>query len=470
MNRRTRQLKLGVCPIGKFVFSHEDALRQKAALFNRLRRMKIPFIHADGVLPDGMVRDQAHVEPVVRYFRDQGIEALMIPHCNFGTEGAAGMIAHRCGVPTLLWGPRDGAPESDGTRLRDTLCGLLATSRVLHTLRVPFACLPNENVDHPSFAAGLHRFIGAARVAKTLRTMRIGMIGQRIDFFWSTIVNEADLLQRFGVQVQPIELALVLDRVRRRAGDDAAAYRSELEQVRQEVRFDGFKSDEGILYNLAFRDELLELGESHGLDGFAIQTFNAIPESLGMFPCLGVAMVNDAGYPVGPESDLHGAVTSVLLEAASAGDEPSFLPDIASRHPTNDNAVLLWHFEAPLSLRHPQAEVRTGLPWILKGLPPGLLHFQLKDGPLTLARFDGDAVNGYRLGFGQGHTVQGPYTQEFYAWMEVDHWPTWERQLMRGPYIHHCSCVYDHCADVLEEATCFIPGLVPEPFGRARQH
>ena len=38
--------------------------------------------------------------------------------------------------------------------------------------------------------------------------------------------------------------------------------------------------------------------------------------------------------------------------------------------------------------------------------------------------------DGYRLGCGEGRTVPGPYTQEFYTWMEVDDWPAWERQLI----------------------------------------
>jgi hypothetical protein len=74
---------------------------------------------------------------VVRYFQDRRIDALFIPHCNFGTEGAAAMIARECRVPVLLWSPRDDAPLSDGTRLRDSLCGTLATSGVLYKLRVP---------------------------------------------------------------------------------------------------------------------------------------------------------------------------------------------------------------------------------------------------------------------------------------------------------------------------------------------
>ncbi len=465
--KRTQPVKLGLCPIGKFVFSHEDALRHKRDLQAKLRQDGVHFVDLEKVLADGMVRDQSHVQPAVRHFQAEGIDALFIPHCNFGTEGAAGKIAKECNVPTLLWGPRDDAPQPDGSRLRDSLCGTLATSKVLHTLRVPFSYIPNCHLADDPFTTGLDRFLRAARVAKALRHMRIGMIGQRIDFFWSTIVSESDLLQRFNIEVEPIEMTSLLRRVRERRDRRREAYQQEKAELQQWIEFRGFEKcddDDAVLYNFAFRDELLALAEDYRLNGFCVQSFNSIPEELGMFPSLGVAMLNDAGYPVGPESDLHGAISSVLLEAASATDEPSFLPDITIRHPENDNAVLLWHFEAPLSLRDAASKVRTGEPWILKGLPPGLLHFKLKDGPVTLARFDGDS-GGYRLGFGEGHTVDGPYTQEFYAWLEVNDWPTWERQLVRGPYIHHCSCVFDHCADVLNEAGRFIPHLHIERFG-----
>ena len=64
--------------------------------------------------------------------------------------------------------------------------------------------------------------------------------------------------------------------------------------------------------------------------------------------------------------------------------------------------------------------------------------------------------------------MPGPYTQELYAWMEVDNWPAWERQLIEGPYIHNCSCCYGHCDDVLKAAARYIPGLQFEHFGGAR--
>ncbi len=459
-----RPVLLGLCPIGKFVFSHEDALVQKGKIVAELRRQGIAFCDVDDVLPDGMVRDQKDVEPVVKHFRGKQIDALFIPHCNFGTEGAAGMIAKQCGVPVLFWGPRDAAPEVDGSRLRDTLCGTLATSKVLHLLRVPFTYITNCHVTDNEFVTGLGKFMRAVRVVKTLKTMRVGQVGERIDFFWSCIVSEMDLLQKFGVQVLPVDLTDTLRELEQLVAKNLDGYEKELKALESVVNLSIYKDRRLPLYNFAMRDRLRLLAEEKQLDGFCLKSFSSIQNSVGSSLCLGVAMLNELGYPVGPESDLHGAISSILLEAASIDATPSFLADITTRHPANDNAVLLWHFEAALSLRHPNARVKVGEPWILKGLAPGLLHFQLKDGLLTACRFDGDS-GGYRLGFGEGRTVPGPYNQEFYTWLEVNDWPRWERQLVYGPYIHHTSFVYDHCADVLAEATRFILGLQAERFG-----
>ena len=465
MPKKDNRALIGLCPIGKFVFSHKDAMRQKAFIIEHLDRNGVNYVGIDEVVPDGMVRDQAHVGPVVEYFRRRGIDALFMPHCNFGTEGAAAMIAKQCGVPLLLWAPLDEAPLPDGTRLRDSFCGTLATSGVLRTLRIPFSYIPTCRVGDAEFSTGFDRFVRAARVVKTLKSMRIGQIGQRIDFFWSTIVDEADLLRRFGIQVLPIDLVEVISEIKQRTERNRAEYREELKEFQKWIDFNHFRDEDEILNNFAFRDVALELAARHELDGFCVQTFNSIPQELGAFLQFGCSLVSDEGHPVAPESDLLGAVSSILLEAARAGDSRSFLPDITIRHPENPNAVLLWHADAPLSLRADDAYVKVDLPWILKGQPTGLVHFKLKDGPITLCRFAGSSGE-YRLGCGEGRSAEGPYTQEFYTWLEVDDWPTWEKQLVNGPYIHHCSCVHERCADVFQEAGRFIPELTVERFGR----
>ena len=294
-----RQPLVGLCPIGKFVFSHEDALCLKRLICERLDRWQVRYVDLEEVLPDGIVRDQKHVMPAVRYFQDQRIDALFIPHCNFGTEGAAAMIAKRCAVPTLLSAPQDEAPLADGSRLRDSLCGTLATSGVMHTLQVPFTYIENCRIDDEPLRRGVERFVRAAKVVTTLKTMRIGQIGQRIDFFWSTLVNEAELLRRFGVQVLPIDAVNLVQTIRQRISTDRARYQGELSQFRQWVSFNHFPDEDSILASLAFRDILVETAREENLDGFCFQSFDSFPNEFGAFLNFGCALSGRRRIPTG---------------------------------------------------------------------------------------------------------------------------------------------------------------------------
>lgn len=454
---------LGVCPIGKFVFSHEDALRQKKSILAKLDQLNINHCTIDGVIPDGMVRDQKHVEPVVEYFKQKNIDGLFVPHCNFGTEGAVGMIAKKVGVPLLLWGPRDEAPLEDGSRFRDSLCGMFASSKVIHKLGVPFTYIENCRVGDPQFAKGIKLFTSAASVVKAMRSMRIGQFGVRVDFFWTTINNESELLQRFGIEVLPFDMADFFKAVKTRAVKNKKVYAKELEGYRRLFQDSDLLQAEGTINSLALRDELLEIAEREQLDALSIKTFTSIQDQLGIGIPIG-SMLTQEKIPIAAESDLHGAVSSVLLEAAASVEEPSFFPEFTVRHPDNENAILLWHGTAPLSLRHPEIDTLECFPpWILKDLPGAAPRMRLKDGLLTVCRFDGDWGD-YVLGIGQGKAVSGPVTRESYVWMEVDDWPRWERRIMEGLYIHHCSAVYDHCGNALEEACKYIPGLRAQRF------
>ncbi len=449
---------LGLCPLGKFVFSNEDAIRYKKRVQARLTEWQVPFVDLEGLLPDGLVKDQSHVDAVVEHFRRSGIDGLFLPHCNFGTEGAVGMIAQKLQVPALLWGPRDEAPLPDGTRLRDTLCGLLASSKVLHKLNIPFTYIENCRVDENAFQEGVDTFLRAVAVANVFRKgIRIGLIGQRIDFFWTTIINESDLLARFHVEVIPLGMSEFIEAAKERVRKNHDRYEQEVAQLRAAFAIDGFDTDIPLLNILAVRDQLTELAEKHGLDGFAFQTFMSIIDHMGAY-CMYADCCVSEQYAFAGESDIHGAISDIILRRVNFNRAPAFLTEFTVRHPQDDNAVLLWHFGAPLSLRHPQEKLKIGHHWILPSPLSGMVHFRLKDGPITVARFDGDHGN-YQLAIGQGQTTEGPRNQNNYVWLKVDHWPRWERILIEGPFIHHIAMAYGHYAKALAESTKYIPGL-----------
>jgi len=457
---------LGFCPIGKFVFSNEDAVKCKEATRRELDAMQVKYVDLDGVLEDGLVKDQAHVEIAVKHLSAAGIDCLFVPHCNFGTEGAVGAIAARLGVPVLLWGPRDEAPLPDGTRLRDTLCGMFASSKVMHKMGVEFTYIENCRLANAAFKKGVDTFLRAANVANAFRKgIRVGHIGQRIDFFWTTIINESELLERFNVEVIPIDMVEFIGAAKKRAAARLEDYRSELRELEKSCTIEGFEDDMPMINVLAVRDEMLELGESLRLDGFAEQTFMSIINEMGSYCTYASSEVSER-FPVGCESDIHGTISNILLQKAAYDSQPAYLADLTIRHPDNDNGILLWHAGAPLSMRDPSERVRLGTHWILPSPLSGMTHFRLKDGTITAARFDGDRGE-YKLAVGQGHSIAGPKTLNNYVWMEVDNWPRWERILMEGPFIHHVGMVYGHYADSLLEACKYISGLTPVPLNES---
>lgn len=455
---------LGLCPIGKFVFSNEDAIRQKRLVQDRLATWGVRTVDLEGVLEDGLVKDQSHVDTAVEHFRRAGVDCLFVPHCNFGTEGAVGMIAKKLGVPTLLWGPRDAAPQPDGTRLRDTLCGLFASSKVLYKLGVPFAYIENCHTDDPALERGVDTFLRAANAANALRRgVRIGLIGQRIDFFWTTIVNESELLQRFNVEVLPFDMVDFIKAAHARAQQGRADYARQVRDLRGRYEVVGL-DDVPFINVLAVRDQILALAGDHGLDGVAFQTFMSVIDAMGAY-CIYAESQAAERYPFALESDIHGVVSGLLLHRAMYRSAPVFLAEFTARHPTNENGILIWHAGAPVSMCHPDETVRLGHHWILPSPLSGMLHFRMQDGPITVARFDGD-FGAYQLAIGEGHTIEGPRTLNNYVWLEVDNWPRWERTLIEGPFIHHCAMAYGNYADALALACKFIPGLEPTRLGR----
>lgn len=456
-----KNIRLGLCPIGKFVFSHEDACRQKSLLQQRLAAWGVTFVDLESVLPDGMVRDQKHVEPVVEHFRKEKIDAVFMPHCNFGTEGATGMIGKKLGVPVLVWGPRDEAPLADGTRLRDTLCGLFAGTKVLHKLGVPFTYIDNCRIDDAVFRDGVIDFLRAASVVKAFRNLRIGLVGGRIDFFWTTKVNESELLEKFGIEVLPIDLVKVVRRVKDNVRERRGQYERQLAELKKTFRFSGYPSDEPILNQLGLRDFFLEWARQENLSVIAEESFASLSDELGGYAAISNSLAGEAGLPIVTESDIHGAVGTVMLEAAQLDWQPSFFADLTIRHPENDNGILLWHGYSPAALAEPRRPLEVGVHWILPGSQSGMGHWRLKDGELTIARFDGDGGN-YSLIAGEGKTIPGPLTRNSYLWMEVNDWPRWERRFIEGPYIHHVSAAYGRASRVLFEACKYIPGLTAD--------
>ena len=114
----------------------------------------------------------------------------------------------------------------------------------------------------------------------------------------------------------------------------------------------------------------------------AIQCWNALQGELGIMPCAANALLNDEGIPIVCETDIHGAITALLVEAAANDGTRSFFADWTIRHPDEPNGELLQHCGPwPLSV----AGCRPRITYPLAFDCPGSLTAEAKHGQVTLA-------------------------------------------------------------------------------------
>ncbi|NLN18018.1 MAG: fucose isomerase [Firmicutes bacterium] len=449
MDPKRYSVRLGVLPTERYGFGHhERMLAAKQRVTKKLEDLGIDMVTVDGVTENGTVHALDQVGPVVAALEEAGVDALFFPHCNFGSEETVAHIAQRMKKPVLIWGERDLDERREVSSITDRQCGLFATGKALRRFGIPFSYIENCRVHDPQFVQGVQRFLAASRVVKAFRGLRIGQIGTRPTPFLTMMCNEGELLEKFGITVSPVSLVDIIEDARELMG---SAEQREQARVFQET-IPVFEVDrEGIDKMAALKLAISRWAEQSGCSAVVIQCWQALRRSYGIGTCMVNAFLTEEGLPVACETDIHGAVTSVLLQAAVGGSTPTFFADLTVRHPEDDNKELLWHCGPfPFALWDRISPVKV--------TAKGQAFWRIRGGDITVARFDGDRGQ-YVLAAGHAKGVDGPETWGTYLWMEVNDWPAWERRFVEGPYVHHVSVVHGHVADVLAEAVRFIDGL-----------
>ena len=449
-----KRIKIGFLPTRRSIFSAPDAIKYANLTRKRLEELGIEFVDITDVNEEGLFYDEADREKIQEKFRTEKVKGSFMPHCNFGTEYVCARLAKEMNLPVLLWGPRDERPDEDGIRLRDSQCGLFATGKVLRRFRVPFTYMTNCRLTDPEFERGIRNFLAVCDAVDVFRHTRILQIAPRPFDFWSTMCNEGELLEKFNIQLSPIpmpELTAEMKKVKEEGLEVEKVVAYCMNKMCVKIK------PEELVNVAALKVAMKNLADKYGCNAIAIQCWNALQGEIGIMPCAANSLLNEEGIPVVCETDIHGAITAVLVEAAGMDENRSFFADWTVRHPDNENGELLQHCGPwPISVAREKPVIGYPLAFDY----PGAVEAQAKSGDMTLVRFDGD--NGeYSLLLGNAKGVEGPYTKGTYVWVEVENRKRLEAKLVEGPYIHHCVGIHQDVVPVLYEA-CKYMGITPD--------
>ena len=154
--------------------------------------------------------------------------------------------------------------------------------------------------------------------------MRIGQIGTRPGAFWTVKYNEETLLNQFGIEVIPISVVDL-----KRMTDDVLAQKSsevqeKVEDIKQRIQMITLTEEE-LKKVAAMQIAILDWAEAERLSAAALLCSPAFRETMGIVPCFAMGELTGAGFPVACETDIHGAVTSLMVQAATKGRCETFL-------------------------------------------------------------------------------------------------------------------------------------------------
>ena len=453
------QVKVGLAPMRRDVtprpgiFNWEKAEERGHRIVKYIEEHfasdNVRFVDLKGVNPVDVMYNDDDAEKVIERFRAEKVDAVVIINCNFGNEEIAAQVAGALNVPTMIWAPMEDEFLPDGSRFCDSQCGMFGVSRILQRNNIPFTYVETCHVEDDIFKAGFEKFVSVACMVKNFRGMRIAQVGMRPKPFTSVIFNEGELMQKFGIRVIPVNMAVVIDKYNRILKERDA----ELEEGAK-LLLSRYEMDELTppLLKKVYAFVLLyqEIFAEYKVQAVSAECWTSMQLGVGAMPCTAYSVLADMGYVISCESDLHGAISMAMLSCASLGRKIPFFGEFTVRNPENKNSERLWHCGPfAYSLK------KDGCPCKNVNMRQ---WFQVKDGHYTITRFDQD--NGdYMMLAGQFDSTTGPYTFGTYLWAQFDDLSKWERKLVEGPYIHHMAEIEGDYTEELKEFSKYVPGL-----------
>lgn len=438
---------VGLMPTRRPIFNINTA-RAEYDLIMPIIRAQMPayvkFVDVDDICEQGMGAQLYDIPKVVDKFRAAKVDALFFPFCDFGCEEVVVSVAKEFKIPTLIWGTRDKVSTFE-KREKETQCGLFAATKVLRNYGVTFSYIFNCEYDNDMFKTGFEKFIRVASVMKKLRNLRVAEIGDRPGAFFSVIHNQLELIRNFGITVVPIGLNAIKLRTDMLIEEDGIELKNYYTDYT--TRIDCSEMEPGSVMRLCAAKMAIEAMMKEENCLCSALDCGGVYRVVGAPACAVQGELSDAGLPSSCETDVWGAISQLICQAATLGDETEFLADWTYRHPTNDNAELLWHggpFAYSLATKERKPRMKRNQ-----------ANWELKQGDLTMFRMD-ELDGKYYMFCDEGKTTIGPETTGTWVWFEVDNWKRWEEKLMFGPFIHHVAGVYGHYKDVMREVCRYL--------------
>jgi L-fucose isomerase-like protein len=459
------RVKIGFVPLHRPFFDEDWASEIRDRTINAIS--KIDMIHL--VYPDettthrGLVKDESDAEEVIKLFRQEEVDGMLIGTMTFGDElSGARIVEEFKNCPIAIFGTKEPEPLPGGVRRSDSFCGTLSLASALYRRGVKFVFLGEFFPEEDEFRKAIENFARVTAIVKEFTGARIGLIGPRPNTFETATFNEAIMAKLFKQRVVHISLLELTE-----LADELADSDAEIDNTIKDMgrMADISKVPKTSLLKIAKLDVALRrLVEQHRLDGIGIRCWTELQKYYGASPCFVMGRLTQRGVMSACEVDIYGVLTMIIQYAATMKTSPPHFTDWTIRHPKDRNAFLSQHCgNAP-----PLLSYKPGMPvltchWLFGRIVSsegswGTAESRLKPGTVTICRlveYNGE----FKMFITKGEALDEdvPFHGSL-AWIKVGDLDKVYRTLVEEGFIHHASVIYGDYVEPITQA-CKLLGI-----------
>ena len=315
-------------PVGVPTFhmeSAQDQFRRSTAL---LRRVDECF-----VCPDEMLLG---VDQLRDYLAPLKPDLIVFQNLTFANAAYMSEVLRRFDCPVLLWTLRE--PVIDGGRLRlNSLTGAYSAANALRAFggrRFAYAFgAPEEK----SVVSAVSACVSAARVKKTMRSLRMAAVGHTPQGFGFGRALDSELMHVFGVELESIEARELIDAAKACSDEECADY---LEKTRRATCGLDKTPPKNQLDHARLCKAYTDYVRDHHIGALVSRCWPDFFTAFGTPVCTVLSLLNDEGVAAACEADIYGAL-SMWIGMQLSG-EPVFFGDPVSLD-EGENTVTFWH-------------------------------------------------------------------------------------------------------------------------------
>lgn len=381
-------MRIGFLALARQTFDVPFAATTAGAALAALRRSTDGEVIGDAEL----AMDGESVASKANAIADERPTATVILQATFADSTLVREAAEALDCPLILWAVPE---ERTGGRLRlNSLCGINLAAYVLAREGVDYRWL-YRSPDDPNTKSELDRAIShradewatpavpfspeATTEAPTLKGKTVGLVGDRPEGFEPCDFEPDELIDRFGVKVDRVELADLFAAGEAGDADSLQALKSRLDDSMVGLPdIDQDSLDRSLRIYLG----LSSLANERHWQGVATRCWPECFTEFGGAACAGNSLLTSEGIPGCCEADVYGDVTALLLQELA--NLPPFVADLVDIE-RKTNSVVFWHCGLAAQELAPDG-MRPGATVHSNRQKPLLNEFPLRPGRVTITR------------------------------------------------------------------------------------